>query len=553
MARFRAFAFIPVLLSIGCQPEAAQAPSRAATIDCALSADAPACIVQQVSDGGLALFVDQDLATALIATGHVSEIADRRFAVWSTWEFDRLPKEVLAKPTQPTHLHDNPWSRSRLMVVAIGLAAAAQRSASPLDDPEWLKIAGNLETDPNVVHVAAMIWGETTLLDWNWGSRRPPGLDAILARAVATPPTSNDVLIDVAKSARRAKHLWPAIKQMLVERIGDPHKAKSDQMAQAASLLARLDYPHEAADMLQGGLQAEHYDIPSIEAQIAAAHLRVNGYDAKAARVVLREELKSGSSLFSEGREALEKGRAWGELTELAEAHLRNARSQQKGSLPVVDEYPPVAAPQPLLVLEELALASECFRRAGKTEAAIAAAREGMPKIATALFDKPGDHDFATRRAAAGQDNGSLTAPAIALYAAGAESEAWESGYLSGRDRFDLWRGPKDGFDPQWILDDTDKWLDAFVMGADDDPAFAKRLYEALVRQGTYTDNEVLGLLAADAGDEIHMREQFQTAYREALPKPGETMTQHPKRWSLLQLAGNWKRAEAVLANVRAR
>jgi hypothetical protein len=56
-----------------------------------------------------------------------------------------------------------------------------------------------------------------------------------------------------------------------------------------------------------------------------------------------------------------------------------------------------------------------------------------------------------------------------------------------------------------------------------------------------------------NAGDEMHMREQFQTAYREALPKPGETMTQDLDGWSLLQIAGNWKRAEAVLANVRAR
>ncbi len=509
-------------------------------IDCAISADAPACIVQQVGDGYPSLLVGQDLATALIATGNVGEIADRRLAFWSTYAFDRLPKEVLARPTQPTNLRDNPWDRSRLLIVAVGLAAAAQRSADPLNDREWLGMAANLATDPNVVHAAAIIWDEVNLMDWNRGGVRPPGLNAILTRAVATPPSSNDVLLDVARSATRAKDLWPAIRQVLVEQIGDPSRATPDQMVQAARILADpLDDWRNASVMLQGGGRlAENYDVADTEAVIAAARLRVDGYDANSARIIVREELKAAYEFFPEGRKALEKAQARNELIELAEAYLRKARSQRNDALSVVEAF---------------AMASEFYRRAGKNDAAIAAAREGMPKIAMALFDKPGDPDFATRRTEAGKDNGSRTAPAIALYAAGAEEEAWRSGYLSGRDRFEMWRGSKDGFDAQWILDDTDKWFDPFIYATADDPAFAKKLYQALIRQGVYKEHEVLGLLAAFAGDEAQMREQFQTAYREALPKPGETMMQDLNGWWLLQLAGKWKYAEAVLANMRAR
>jgi len=303
---------------------------------------------------------------------------------------------------------------------------------------------------------------------------------------------------------------------------------KDDLLAAAAKLHAEeqgaVDFSVTVFEMA---------DITGKDADIAESRLRRGVYNVEGAKRVAHRLL--GDSVFGHqySLESLRRGGATKELQEIGNVWLERARATHGDAFEAVTLY---------------AAASDAFRLAGDKEAAVMAARTGMPLIPMALDDRADIPSIAERKRLAGEDNGMRVAPALALFQAGKEQEALTSGYVSGLDLLQYWERPLADFDPHWITDGSPKWFDVVLSEVldRDDPAFAARLYDAIAEASFDIEPVQFAVLAAAAGKADRIEAHINGILAQAADR-----SRHPtdRPYYLLQAARARKAAETLLAH----
>lgn len=462
-------------------------------------------------------------------------------------------------------------------LAAVTLAAAAFNGADPYADRAWRAVAGAFDKDAGVAMGAGLLLRGIGYDPWENLLRDPPGLAAIWRTVLTETPDDFDRLLDLGSS------LWfygpqsvePIARQLVERAIALPNPTP-EQLAEAASVLAGRFKEADAAQALMdaGGIHAkdkslpagddllaaavaleaaeqgepdaeitvvQEADIPGKQAEIAEARLWNGKYDAAGARIVAAHLVDEFPLFAVSGLEALRRAGATAELHDLADAWLQKAR-RMKATASKATEY--------------FGVASDAYRFAGDREKAIAAAREGMPLIplaidfryedSTALPPRSSIPDLAERRRMAGQDNGTGIAPAIALFRAGAEKEALDSGYFSGLELLKEWDRSYADFDPNWIVDDTPKWLDVSISNIVDagDAEFAGRVHDALARSPGSAEPMQLAILAAAAGNVDQVNRDIAASLASV-----DAPDRHPsdKQFTMLRTVMAWKVSQMLL------
>jgi hypothetical protein len=197
------------------------------------------------------------------------------------------------------------------------------------------------------------------------------------------------------------------------------------------------------------------------------------------------------------------------------------------------------------------ALASDCYRRAKENELAIRAARLGLALVPDAVAGRlgAGEQKGSPQRQTV-DTNGYGAAPVLALYRAGAVSEALQVGYMNGRDRF--WNAKLAGEipDPGWVVSDR-SWFNIGIivrqlvreesvsMALDLQP----KLEAAMQTPGTFSGSREYALLAALAALTSQPDKMIFHLSREA------TAVDDPD--SALSLASKWRLCQTILARVK--
>lgn len=468
-------------------------------------------------------------------------------------------------------------------LAAATLAAAAFNSDDPYADGEWLAVAGAFRDDAAVAHHAVLAIRDIGYQSWQSVLRNPPGLVAIWRKIVARTPDDIDQLLDLAGdvSFYGPSTVKPLARQLVDRAMALPGRTP-EQMATAASLLARKFHDADAAQALMdaGGYQAkdqvitddgdllvaaatEHAienggsaadvqvivpaEIAAKEAEIAAARMWNGKGDAAGADLVAAQLMDETPIFANQLLDVLHRGGGTVQLRRVGDAWLARGRSAG-GRVETAVQY--------------FGAASDAYRIAGDTDKAIAAAREGMALIplsfsgwresSNAKNANDGIPDHAERRRLAGRDNGMHIAPAIALFRAGAETEALESSFTSGGQLLESWDKPLDAFDPQWIVDDTSKWLDSTISTVLSlhDPAFAGRVHDALAKAPDFAEPEQLAVLAAAAGNAEQVRGHIETLLASA-----KSPNNHPddEPYIMANAVLTWKVGDMLLKALPAR
>lgn len=455
-------------------------------------------------------------------------------------------------------------------LAVVTLAAAAFKSTDPYTNREWLAVGGAFRNDPEVSHRAALMIRDLGYDPWESVLRNPPGLESIWRNILASAPDDFDTLLELSNELiyYGPASLKPLARQLIDRAIALPNLSP-EQFAKAAGKLARHFQDPEAAQALMtaGGYGArdrevsgdgdllaaaveqhaieqgeidfkvtvvEVADIEGKDADIAMAYLRRGTYNADGARRVAQRLLDDDVIFPPYDLESLQRGGATKELDEIGNVWLQRARAAHGDAFEAVKLY---------------AAASDAFRFAGNKEQAILAARAGMAFVPKALDNRQDIPDMAERRQLAGEDNGMRIAPAISLYRAGAEDEAIASGFTSGLELLKEWDKPLAEYDPQWIVDDTPKWLDVTIslVISQNDPAFANSVLNALATTPGAAEPMQLAVLAAAAGDAGQVRAHLDASLAEARSNPPG---RHPSdEWFImLRTVMAWKASEMLLA-----
>jgi hypothetical protein len=519
--------------------------------ECAPTSDPPACIVTKAASiPGVGA---QELLEAVIATGSVEIIERESVALidGAQAELSAAQRFLAAIGVQADPGAEQAGgSSSDVMLAAVALAAAAQRTDDPFDNPTVESLIARAGRDDRIAQIAVMLWEDFDVYgDWNSSLARPRGLERIWEAVLARPPADNEVLselVTTAAFASTSRDYGLPLLRLLVSRP----TASPDAKAQAASLLARVyRLPDEAQRTLDAAVsEGTDYDVDGIEVEIAEARLH-RGSDARAAQVVVVDRVQALSApafhsyLIPSGLEALEAGGARLELRRLGEAYLRQAR-QQSGNAEDTGQW--------------FALASDCFRRAGDSDATVSAAREGLPFVARAVAARnvaPVGRTPLDRQRAAVRANDFGTEPVLALYRAGARREAIQFGYLSGYQRYQVARETGEQIDVQAIVDDQSLFHLKIIVRSLIEAARTERVeqvYRGLPRS-EFVDvwdeyQGQLGLLAAVARRETEMQAHFSdaTEWLDRTPSEGAAAT----AMSALALAADWRRAQTMLARI---
>jgi hypothetical protein len=526
---------------------------------CDGSADPPACLVERAAL--VPGVTPEELLEATIETGLVDEIARHPAELVDGAESELAPEDLRAAGIDRHATTAQTRSQAdRILLAAVALASAAQRSDNPFDEPLARSLSTAAGDDAAISQLAVMLWDTIdTYQEWTPELTRPPGLGRIWSAIVARPPIDNDRLISLAEAASgspTSSDQGLALLRILASR----EAAAADVKAAAASFLARrYRLPDEAQHLMDGGGNAApNYNQHGLAVEIAEARLRT-GYNSAAAQLIVSDRLRdldrpaSDSYLDPAPRDALEIGRANSELETLGNGYLHRAR-RRSGEAEDTAQW--------------FALASDCFRRAGLSKAAMSAAREGLPFVASAVAARnleappavstiPADSQRAVVQA-----NGFGAEPVLALYKAGARHEAVQFGYLSGFARFQTDSQTGATIDFQAIIDDQSTFYTGIIsreliaMARAD---LGDALYQAIRRAGPSfaglpTDDyeRQLGLLAALAGRGVDMRDQFSAAAA-ALSQNHSAEDVTANAEGALLLAADWRRGERILARVRAR
>lgn len=540
-------ASVLILSSAGCLPSQPQSGFAA----CARAADPTACLVTRAaSASGIA---PEELTEAVVTTGAVEIITHNApmLVAGAKSEMSSADDFLGALGLHADASEQTDSSSDRVILAAVSLAAAAQRNDNPFNDPVVRSLSASAGDNDTIPEVALNLWYNVDVYS-EWSSRltRPRGLRSIWDAIVARPPTDNRVLLELATWAAFSETFSDdglALLRVLMTR----HDATADAKAEAASLLARRYFLADQAQALlrAGGQSAPNYDVHGIEVEIAEARLR-HGYDEAAAQLIVADRLHDlrglayQSYLNPSPLDALEQARAQIELRRLGESYLQRARRRSGGAEDTGEWY---------------ALASDCFRRAGDDPAAVSAAREGMPYVAPAVTARGGDSPDPRR--AVIEANGFGAEPALALYKAGARTEAIGSGYVSGFDRYQADSRSGAPIDFEAIIADR-SWFYAVIIGREmisgAQPALSEKFYRALsgarsqfadVPPGEY--QRQLGLMAALTGRRAEMQSDFAEAA--ALLDRDRNSDVNAASAFALALAADWRRGEVIISRQEVR
>lgn len=499
---------------------------------------------------------NSELFEAVVKTGAVefaktrskSLVLGAREAVSSTDAiFKQVGVDMPRDAVQKTILK----SKTAVILAAIALAAAAQNSTDPFDDPIVKELAAKAENSSAISILAAKFWLEVdTYGVWARGTTRPPGLYKIWERIVADPALDETILVELANSGgftNQAKDLVLP----LYKRFELLQNSSNESKATMASALARFYGLADRAEklMLLGGDKAQNYEINGIYTEIATAKLNTE-YDKKSAELLLTHSMEdtdiNNSYTFYSGikaREALEIAHAKDELVHLAGSYLKRANETNRRSEERANLY---------------ALSSDCYLRSGDRTQAINIARLGLKVVPDAVQQRISEKD---RKISAGklQEQARLaqgfgTYPAIALYRSGAISEALESGYLTGFDRYNNAEFVGETPDPTWVINYN--WpiaLSFMVHRALDanNENIRKRVYKEMTiwvssnseLLSDYETQEQLAVLAAANGDSVAMLAHLRN-YAKAL----DNGTKEEAAYFSLALAEQWVRDSRIVS-----
>lgn len=533
--------------------------AKSSYAECERVADQPACLLN--ASLAVAKSDPGDLLEAVVVVGDETKIeprradliagfggrvtvADRFLSVLGVTGLQNVPRDVAQA------------SSSNEILSAIALATAAQNTDHPFENAQVKRMLAP-GTEAKTAALATLIWYEIDVYgDWRHGLTRPPGLTEIWRRVTTSPPDDDELLLELAidMSMSGGEDEGLALLRTLELRQNTSDNTK----AAAASWLAR---GYRLADQAQrlmdaGGKHAPGYDIEGIESEISQARLFA-GYSRQDAAIIVRalraklHQPAFQTYLGQEGLDALEAGGAHTELRALGDAYLGRARQANEDPEDQAQWY---------------ALASSSYRRANLMDAALSAAREGLPYVAPAIAARlappgimvePNSNETTAHMAAkAGFD----AEPVEALFAAGARGEASEFGYLAGLDRYNLARRANVPADAKWVADTNFGFHEEFFteqLIAQSDTASARRFYDALNSRAPSDMSDPdgletrLGLLAALMGDGKALNAHFARAalLLEDATSPEDEGAQ---AYFALKLAANWRRAQIILERVAA-
>ncbi|MBI1210841.1 MAG: hypothetical protein GC190_05215 [Alphaproteobacteria bacterium] len=478
--------------------------------DCARTVEPPACLLdigeplddfapaRILSDvvvaGALSLLQSKREMLLAAAQGHLADgghLMDRE----SFERYNAVRAEMKAAPPE-------------VMLAAIAVASVAQFSDDPFEDVRVQSLVAPVRHSPEVAQIAAALWSDMQIHGrWHYALVRPRGLKSIWHAVAAVPPQDTRVLEELAMFA----DYWGARQETLVlER----------------ALLARTDLsPDNRARVQDDIARSEHKPKPITDRDLDAEFerilagcqtaLRGNGYQSEYQCQIPLEflERKEVGGIDKARIRALLARQRVG-LRAVAAAYLQHARTSND-----LAEYRAIW----------FAVASEAYRLADDKDAAIGAAREGVPFVEPGILSHfhgvpaPSMRDPEERRRTVATFGAPATAPVVALYRAGARDEALRTGFLSGFDRFQNADVAGEERDIQWIVDDhapsvVDRAID--VLLDNPDTKLSDRFFAGLRCAGPtfYEPRELhhlhanLATLAAISGRRTSMLQQLTSA-----------------------------------------
>jgi hypothetical protein len=517
---------------------------------CASDPDPPVCLVDMVAarTPGADEVVDaENVMAAAVVAGSVELVLRHRKRIIEgarakLWSADRF-MAALGLKIREGDAREAETHSTRTFLAALVLLTASIRSDDPYKHPIVRSLMAEAGSAPAVNALALTLWYEIIIGGDLGGRIQPRGLPRVWDEVLKSPYAST-------ATGRLGSFAWymgfpNASLQLLKVTMADP-QASNDAKASASSALAR--YFHLDGPIQQhydaGGFDPKHWHLPGIRLEIAVARL-ARGYDASAVRVIedhaKRAIEREAFHLDRELLAALEKGGARDVLIGLADLYLQHARSSQANAFDRSNWYEH---------------ASDCYRRAGRIEQALSAAREGMRIVSVAMSAWAGipvpAGEAETRRARV-QASGRGTGPARALYRAGAREEAIASGYLWSHDRYELATETGEPVDPKWAVDEHSTWslkLFTFHLLYTRDVKIARRLDDLLggceYVANPHEDYELYGVIAALAGREDKMKFCFARSAH-FVERPRTPEDRNGSAYSALELAIAWRLGELVL------
>ena len=502
----------------------ARAPATAAPMSieaCARAADPPACVaavtltladdpdrpfgtITTVVESGAPSVVERGRARLVAAAHEKTKVS----ADMAKLDFDR---------DTPVRKHLR-GALASTVAAAIAVAAAAQIADDPFAQDDAKALIAATGGRATIAPLAAVIWTQN-FLDWRWRAAlvRTRGMKAILRAVIAQPPRDTAMLAQLAMSADFSGYDDEAL--ALAQAVVARKDASEDDKANASalSLIVPLrKHPPEYDRELMNRFLVEFcysYRSCSDELKLAA--------DAGAT-----EDLKAaGADLLQRARES------------------NVVREKTRG----------------------FGVASEAYRLSGDIEAALAAAREGMPFVEAAFrelgIDSTTSPDRRYMKLVVDADD--VVAPAIALYRAGARDEALKSGYISGYQRFHHASVAGETADAKWVVDDRvtfeiDTFVDDLIEAKDTNAAL--RLHDVLRCSGpdfyeSYQRDVLernLAIAAALVGRGTMMNAHL-TAAAHAIDAFTADVDSLPSAWSVGSLASDWRRALTIAERVGAK
>lgn len=197
------------------------------------------------------------------------------------------------------------------------------------------------------------------------------------------------------------------------------------------------DWDLASAWMQSGGDHSSQHVVEGLWTEIARARLR-QGYDQESARRVLQAFLVKDelSTWVDEDLEALAAGGARDELRQAADALVARGRDPERTLRSRIND---------------LGGAAWALEAAGDHDAAISAAREGVP-----LTQKLRRHISGADALKWVRSNGAWSIEM--LYRLGQRSEALRTGYLGGLQQYQAELDMGGFADPRWLIKDDDWW-----------------------------------------------------------------------------------------------
>lgn len=473
-------------------PQAPEATSGNAYVDCAHAPDVADCLVRAAAErGGLEEVGSSDLVAAgAVAAARARAAPDHRRLVES--------------------------------------AARVARGERPAVTPGEAQMILALFVQPDFIDSGLSVNGRAS---WLWPV------------AMSAPAASLEIRADLLQAAAEAGRLHDV--RRLIAEAPINGRWTSDQRALFASRAAAAGGDPVAAKawLNSGGARASGYDVGSIRLEIDRARLR-SGYDARAAAHVAEALLTSEDvlSMFADRDvRILRESGATAEAARAGAALLGRARNVRRSAEERTSDY---------------ALASKLFDAAGDRTQALAAAREGAALTPATVRERlagPNDRSSLTPSEAAAEANGFGTEPVRQLYRLGARDEALANGHLAGLDRYrdELESGRP--VDPAWIAARNIGFQLRVVTPAFDQLGRAADA-AALLRRVTedpaaYADAgaEEVMMLAAVAGDRAQVERSLFRRLRE-LDSEAQEAAPGGTAGDAVRLAITWRAVQARLA-----